>query len=83
MFGFLLVSVGFVLSEIDLIIEENGTLYPIEIKKSDRVTADQTAAFQILDQIGTKKRGPGAVICSCSQPAMLGENVFALPYWYI
>ena len=56
------VSVGFVLSEIDLIIEENGTLYPIEIKKSDRVTADQTAAFQILDQIGTKKRSPGAMI---------------------
>lgn len=70
-------------SEIDLIIEENGMLYPVEIKKSDRVTSDQSSAFQILDQIGTKKRGPGAIICSCSQPAQLRENVFAVPYWYI
>ena len=70
-------------SEIDLIIEEDGILYPIEIKKNDRVTADQSAAFQVLDRIGTKQRGTGAIICCCSQPAMLRENVFALPYWYI
>ncbi|MBQ8081697.1 MAG: ATP-binding protein [Clostridia bacterium] len=70
-------------SEIDLIIEENGILYPIEIKKSDRVAADEASAFQVLDRIGTKKRGTGAIICTCSQPAQLRENVFALPYWFI
>ena len=70
-------------SEIDLIIEENGVLYPIEIKKSDHVSADESAAFQVLDQIGIKKRGTGAIICTCSSPAQLRDNVFALPYWFI
>ena len=70
-------------NEIDLIIEENGMLYPIEIKKSDRVTADQSAAFQVLDLIGNRKRGMGAIVCSCSQPVQLRENVLAIPYWYI
>ena len=34
--------------EIDLIIEANGILYPIEIKKGASVSADQTSAFTIL-----------------------------------
>ena len=52
-------------NEIDLIIEENGTLYPVEIKRSSKVTADQTSAFSVLDGIPDKKSGMGAVICMC------------------
>lgn len=70
-------------NEIDLIIEENGTLYPVEIKRSSRVTADQTSAFSVLDGIPDKKRGTGAVICMCPQPGALRENVLQLPVWYI
>ncbi len=70
-------------NEIDLIIEENGTLYPVEIKRSSRVTADQTSAFSVLDMIPDKKRGMGAVVCMCPQPGMLRENVLMLPVWYI
>lgn len=69
--------------EIDFIIEENGVLYPIEIKKSASVTADMTSAFQILDAISEKKRGMGAVICMCPQPGALRENVLQIPVWYI
>jgi len=61
-------------SEIDLIIEENGILYPIEIKKNDRVTADQSAAFQVLDQIGTKQRGDtgtGGIDCAWGTGALM------------
>lgn len=69
--------------EIDLLIEENGVLYPIEIKQNDRVKAEQTSAFQVLDAVIGRKRGMGAVICMCSQPGFLRDNVMALPVWYI
>ena len=70
-------------SEIDFIIEENGILYPVEIKQSSRPKADMTAAFQLLDTIPEKKRGMGAVVCLCPEPGVLRENVLALPVWYI
>ena len=70
-------------NEIDLIIEENGTLYPVEIKRSGKVTADRTSAFSVLDGIPDKKRGMGAVICMCPQPGALRENILQLPVWYI
>ena len=69
--------------EIDLIIEENGILYPIEIKKASRVSADMTAAFRVLEQIPEKKRGMGAVVCMCPQPGQLRENVLQIPAWWI
>lgn len=70
-------------SEIDLIIEENGILYPIEIKQGTAVTADETSAFLVLDKVNEKKRGPGAIICTCPQLGMLRENVYQIPVWYI
>lgn len=70
-------------AEIDLIIEENGILYPIEIKQSSQVSADMTAAFKVLDDIPEKKRGMGGVICMCAMPGALRENVLQIPYWYI
>ena len=70
-------------SEIDLIIEENGILYPIEIKESTAVSADETAAFTVLDKVNDKKRGTGAIICACPQPGMLRENILQIPAWYI
>ena len=70
-------------SEIDLIIEENGILYPIEIKQSTKASADATAAFTVLDKIEDKKRGTGGLICMCPQPGLLRENVFLIPVWFI
>lgn len=69
--------------EIDLIIEENGALYPVEIKKSVSVSAQMTSSFQVLDGIPEKKRGMGAVVCMCPQPGALRENVLQIPVWYI
>lgn len=73
----------FVESEIDLIIEENGILYPIEIKQGISFTADVTSAFMVLDKVDDKKRGTGAVICNCPEPGMLRENILQVPVWYI
>lgn len=70
-------------AEIDFIIEENGILYPLEIKLNANVTADMTAAFRVLDDLPEKKRGMGAVVCMCSMPGMLRENVLQIPCWYV
>lgn len=70
-------------AEIDFIIEQDGVLYPIEIKQSSNVSADMTSAFQVLDKISEKKRGTGAVVCMCSMPGALRDNVLQIPYWYI
>jgi len=70
-------------SEIDLIIEENGCLYPIEIKQNSSVSADEAAAFTILDTLNDKPRGTGAIVCLCASPGLVRENIFAIPAWYI
>lgn len=70
-------------AEIDFIIEKDGILYPVEIKQASNVSADMTAAFQVLDNIPDKKRGTGAVVCMCPSPGALRDNVLQIPYWFI
>ena len=70
-------------SEIDLIIEKDGVLYPIEVKSSSHITASKTSAFTILDKIPDKRRGMGCVVCMCPEPGMLRENILQIPVWYI
>ena len=69
--------------KIDLIIEEDGVCYPIEIKQNSNISVTDTSAFMVLDKLENKKRGMGAVICNCPQPGMLRENIMQLPVWYI
>lgn len=70
-------------SEIDLIIEENGVLYPVEIKTNTSESASAAAAFPVLDKVSEKKRGMGAVVNMCPQPGKLRDNVLEIPVWYI
>ena len=70
-------------SEIDLIVEENGVLYPVEINRNATVDADQTSAFTILDRVDGRKRGSGAVVCDCPRPGALKDDVLQIPVWFI
>lgn len=70
-------------SEIDIIIEENGVLYPIEIKKATNPTASDADAFTILDKDIGKKRGTGAIICLGEYKLKLRDNLYSLPIDYI
>ncbi len=70
-------------AEIDLIIEESGVLYPVEIKKNTYEKASAAAAFPVLDRIPEKQRGQGAVVSLCPEPGLLRENVLEIPVWYI
>ena len=51
------------MNEIDLLIEENGTLYPIEMKKHADPQKRDVQAFAVLDRIPGIQRGPGGVVC--------------------
>ncbi len=67
--------------EIDVIIEQNGTLYPIEIKKSAKPERGMIENFKVLEKVG--KVGPGAVICMYDKILNLDETNKAIPYRYI
>ena len=69
--------------EIDLILQENGVLYPIEIKMSASPKADMASEFDVLDDIPDKKRGTGVIICLYDKKLYLRENLVALPLEYI
>lgn len=70
-------------NEIDLIIEENGILYPVEIKMSGNPKAIMGAANPILDKIPDKKRGMGVILCLIDKKTYLRENLLALPIEYV
>ena len=70
-------------NEIDLIIEENGMLYPVEIKMSGNPKASMGATNQVLDKIPDKQRGIGVILCLIDKKTYLRENLIALPISYI
>jgi len=50
-------------NEIDLLIEDGGTLYPIEIKKHADPDKSDISKFKMIDKIPNIKRGQGGVVC--------------------
>lgn len=69
--------------EIDLVIEKDGTLYPIEIKMTGNPTKAMAKNFAVLDAIPDKQRGMGCIICQYDKLLYVSENVVALPVDYI
>lgn len=70
-------------NEIDLVIEENGVLYPIEIKMSGNPKANMGSTNTILDKIPDRKRGMGVILCLIDRKTYLRDNLIALPIEYI
>ena len=64
--------------EIDLIIEENGVLYPIEVKLSGTPSLDDLAAVRHIPT-GRLKLGGGVIVCNIPKPLPLGFDNIALP----
>lgn len=70
-------------NEIDLVIEEDGMIYPIEIKMTGNPKANMGATNPVLDKIEGKKRGMGAIVCLIDKKTYLRENLVALPIEFI
>ncbi len=68
--------------EVDVILEENGTLYPIEIKKKTNPTPDDIKAFGLLNKF-KMRIGNGGVICMAQTHLPLTKEVNVIPVGYI
>jgi predicted AAA+ superfamily ATPase len=68
--------------EIDLLIEQDNTLYPIEFKKSASPSRSATKNFQALEKLDVLI-GPGAVICLKDTDVPLSRDVTAIPVGYL
>lgn len=71
------------MNEIDLLIEENGTLYPLEIKKHADPQKKDMDAFALLDKIPGIRRGSGGVICLYDNLITLSGNDRVIPIQYL
>ncbi len=70
-------------SEIDVVIEEDGILYPVEIKMSANPTKEMAQAFSVLDKESGKKRAQGTILCLYDKKAYLKEDLVALPVDFV
>jgi hypothetical protein len=69
--------------EIDVILEENGILYPIEIKKKSNPTVADTKSFAVIENLLGQKRGEGAVICMADTHLPLTDKDNIVPIGYL
>lgn len=67
-------------NEIDLLIERDGRLHPVEIKKHADVKKSDIRAFAKLDGVG---RGEGCVLSMYPQPMKLSDTDRTIPVWYL
>jgi len=68
--------------EIDIILEENGKLYPLEIKQKTNPTTDDIKNFAVLSRF-KKEVAPGGALCLASAHLPLGRKDYAIPISYI
>lgn len=70
--------------EIDLLIEANNTLYPLEIKQHADPSARDLKNFDVLAHLcQTASIGTGGVICTYERMATLKENLWTIPVNYL
>jgi predicted AAA+ superfamily ATPase len=69
-------------NEIDLVIESDGELHPLEIKKSTNPGTELASVFKLLDK-GSVPRGSGAILCLRETMSAIDRGTFILPIWMI
>ena len=68
--------------EIDLLIEADDVIYPIEIKKTAAPSSQVSRQFFAAQNVG-KKVGSGAVLCLTARDVPLSDSVTAIPMAYL
>lgn len=80
--------------EIDLLLERNGTLFPIEVKKSATPRDNDTKNFNALDPVSGQDAAPefaalkreigqGSVVCMASDTFPINRRAWAFPIWAV
>lgn len=68
--------------EIDLLVVNNNTIYPVEIKKSSNPGSSAIKNFNVLEKFAMEK-GNGIVLCLCSEIYAIDENNYYVPIEFI
>lgn len=69
-------------NEIDMVMESDGMLHPLEIKRSVNPGSELIAAFKLLDK-ASLPRGSGAVLCMRPRLSAINSENYILPIWMI
>ena len=69
-------------NEVDIVLEQNGTLYPMEIKKSMNPDVNDCKSFKELKKL-KKKVGLGAVLCLYKERTAINREIVSIPVWEI
>lgn len=65
-------------NEIDLVMESDGELHPIEIKRTSNPGTELTRQFKVLDKT-TIPRGNGAIICMAESLSAIDKQNYIIP----
>ena len=68
--------------EIDIVLENEGVLNPIEIKKTSNPGTELTKVFELLDKSSTP-RSKGAIICMKPGLGAIDRDNYIVPIWMI
>ena len=69
-------------NEIDMVIESDGVLHPLEIKRSVNPGSELIGAFEVLDK-GSVPREKGAILCMRPELSVINADNFIVPIWMI
>ena len=64
--------------EIDVFVEENNTIHPLEIKKSSNPDKHEVKKYSVIDK-ASLVRGNGGIVCMCEQPLPIDEDNCFIP----
>lgn len=68
--------------EIDIVLEHDGVLNPLEIKKSSNPGTELVKVFDLLDKSSTP-RSKGAVLCMKPELSAIDRDNYIIPIWMI
>jgi len=68
--------------EVDIVLESDGEIHPIEIKKTASPPTGLANVFKVLDKASVP-RGTGAVICTKRELSALDKDTMIVPVWAI
>lgn len=68
--------------EIDIVLEADGVLHPMEIKKTANPAPQLARPFKLLDK-GERRRGQGAILCLKDALSAIDSQCLIVPLWAI
>lgn len=64
--------------EIDVFVEENNVIHPLEIKKSATPDRREVKKYAVLDKVELE-RGNGGIVCMCEEPIPIDDKNCFIP----